>query len=79
MEVRLCFRVEVVVSEGVKMDVGDEDVRVRRERPRSTLYRPEDLRAFKDADGITGEEVFEDDRLYDVPEIARIPLEKNSE
>jgi hypothetical protein len=38
MEERLCFRVEVVTfSEYMKTDVGDEEVRVRRARLRSTL------------------------------------------
>jgi hypothetical protein len=39
MDVRLCFRVEVVVMSmgGVMGDVGDDEVRARRERPRRTL------------------------------------------
>lgn len=79
MDERLCFRVEVVVfSEGMK-EAGVDEVRVRRERLRSTLYRPEDFNASGGVVGIIGEEYPGSRLRYDVPAIARSPEEKNSE
>lgn len=76
MEERCRFRVEVVWSEDMEGDVGVDEVRGRRPRFRSSLYRPGDM-ALGEAGGLIGEEY--PDLRYDVPAIARRPEEKNSE